>query len=468
MLLAFSLNGMAQDATSQLTAAYQHSAFALFNALAQQEKENVCFSPLSVQMALSMVQNGAAGNTLAQLQKVLGTEGFSKEDIGQFNKTLVTAITYRPPYNENDFNFDSETDPQDMYDGMYPQCELANSLWRRPDVQLYDDFVQALRNYYDASVDAVYFDTWEGIGKINDWANDKTHGLIPTIYEEPQSSDLAIVLANALYFKGGWTQPFSPEETNKGEFLLNDDTYAMVDMMFSRDKYDFAITSSFQTITLYYGAEWNSSMTLFVPLEGTALPPLTYDEWSASQQTKNMHINLYMPRFEISGKYELKDVLEGLGVTDAFSQNANFTMMSKVNRSIGRVSQLSKIQVDEKGTEAAAITVIEMPDGIDQTKPEDYQDFRVDRPFYFTIQSRKANAILFVGRVSKLEGPLGDLTAIQAIPSDSIVNGRSAQRDASSLKNSVNRKCFDLSGRRLSTPSAHGIYIHNGKKVLVK
>lgn len=146
MLLAFSLSGMAQDATSQLTAAYQHSAFALFNALAQQEKENVCFSPLSVQMALSMVQNGAAGNTLNQLQRVLGTEGFSNVEIGQFNQNLTQTLTTRPPYKEEYFNFDPETDPQDMYDGMYPQCELANSLWRRPDVQLYDDFVQALRN----------------------------------------------------------------------------------------------------------------------------------------------------------------------------------------------------------------------------------------------------------------------------------------------------------------------------------
>ena len=203
MLLAISLNGMAQEATTQLKAAYQHSAFTLFNAVAGQEKENVCFSPLSVQMALSMVQDGAAGNTLTQLQRVLGTEGFSNEEIGQFNQNLTRTLTARPPYKEEYFNFDPDMDPQDVYDGMYPVCELANSLWRRPDVHLYDDFVQALRDYYDAGVDAVQFNTWEGIRKINDWASEKTHGMIPEIYKEPQSDDLAVVLANALYFKGG-------------------------------------------------------------------------------------------------------------------------------------------------------------------------------------------------------------------------------------------------------------------------
>ena len=458
MLLAISLNGMAQEAAAQLTAAYQHSAFALFNALAGQEKENVCFSPLSVQMALSMMQDGAAGNTLTQLQRVLGTEGFSNEEMGQFNQNLTQTLTARPPYKEEYFNFDPEMSPQDVYDGMYPVCELANSLWHRPDVHPYDDFVQALRGYYDAGVDAVQFNTWEGIRKINDWASERTHGMIPEIYKEPQSDDLAVVLANALYFKGSWTVHFWRENTQQGTFLLNDKTYAQVDMMFARNRYDCALTPSFRTITLYYGADGNFTMTLFVPLEGTALPPLTYDDWSASRKTADLHINLYMPRFEVTGNYNLNEVLKDMGMTDAFDpQRADFTKMCEVNRAIGRVSQLSKIQVDEEGAEAAAITVIEMPDGIDLTKPEDYQDFRVDRPFYFTIQSRDANAILFAGRVSMLDGPQGDLTVIRDITDPSFVNSESS-----------NGTSFDLSGRRLTTPSTKGIYIRDGRKVLVK
>ncbi len=456
-LLAFSLNGQAQDVSSQMTTANQKSAFEMFNRVAQSEPDNVCFSPLSVQIALSMVQNGAAGNTLSQLQQALGTTGLSNEEIGAFNKQLAQTLTERPPYNEDDWAYFYGDDPREIYDGYFPQCELANALWTRPNVQLYEDFVQALRNDYDAGVDAVHFDTWEGIAKINNWVNDRTHGLIPKLYDEPRSSDLAVVLMNALYFKGSWTIPFAPELTEQGRFLLNDKTYAMVDMMLARDVFPCAVTPSFQTITLYYGANHEFSMTVFVPLEGTALPPLTYEDWSAAQQQRYLHVNLYMPRFEIDGKYDLVPVLKGMGVTDAFDdRKADFTKMCAVNRPIDEIYQLSKIHLDEKGTEAAALTVIEMSDGIDTTRPEDYQDFKVDRLFYFTIQCHKTNTILFAGRVNHLNGPIGVIDGIGSLsPTPSPVREGSAGA------------VYDISGRRLTKPQ-RGVNIVDGRKVVVR
>ena len=472
IFMAFSLNGMAQDTDAQLTRSYQHSAFALFNAVAQQETGNVCFSPLSVQMALSMVQNGAAGNTLSQLQQALGTTGFTNEEIGQFNAKLSKALTERPAELVQIIEEEAEwegLDPQDMCDSYFSRCELANALWTRPNVHLYDTFVEALRTYYDAGVDAVWFDTWEGIDKINDWVNERTHSLIPKLYDEPQSEELAVVLMNALYFKGCWVKPFLLEDTDKGQFLLNDETYAKVDMMFSRDRFDCAITPSFRTITLYYGAEWDFSMTLFVPLEGTALPPLTLDDWAAAMKPKYLHINLYMPRFEIEGRYDLIEVLKNLGVTDAFDdRKADFMKMCEVNRAIGQIYQLSKIIINEEGTEASALTVIEMSDGIDLTKPEDYQDFKVDRPFYFTIQSRKANTILFVGRVTQLAGELGQIDGVKRPTPD-------PSRDGGEKAGAV----YDLNGRKVNLITSpypvgegrtltRGIFIIDGRKVVVK
>ena len=462
IFMAFTLDGMAQDADAQLTTSYQHSAFALFNAVAEREPDNVCFSPLSVQMALSMVQNGAAGNTLSQLQQALGTTGFTNEEIGQFNAKLSKALTERPTDMMEFIEREAEwagMDPQEMYDGWYPKCELANALWTRPNVYLYDSFVNALRSYYDAGVDAVWFNTWEGIEKINGWVSDKTHGLIPKLYDEPQSEELAVVLMNALYFKGSWSIPFAPENTEKGQFLLNDETYAKVDMMLARDRFDCAITPSFQTITLYYGLEWNYSMTLFVPLEGTTLPPLSFEDWTAAMKPTNLHINLYMPRFEIDGNYNLKEVLQSLGVTDAFDYDrVDFTKMSEVKRAIDKIYQLSKIIVNEEGTEAAALTVIETPDGMDMTRPEDYQDFKIDRPFYFTIQSRKANTILFAGRVTHLEGPIEYVTAIERPTSDPFRDGGEKAG-----------AWYDMSGCRLNTsPTRGGVYIKDGRKVVVK
>jgi serpin B len=455
VLMAPTMNGQAQEAKTQMTKAYQLSAFELFNAVANNETANVCFSPLSVQIALSMLQNGAAGNTLSQLQQALGTTGLSNEEIGAFNKQLAKTLTARPTYDEEVYRnmmWDPDGNPREVYDGWFPQCELANALWTRPDAQLYEEFMQALRNDYDACVDAVNFDTWEGINKINNWVSDHTHGLIPKLYDEPQSNDLDVVLMNALYFKGSWSKPFAPELTEQGKFFLNDETYTTVDMMLARDVFQCAVTPSFQTITMDYGTNGDFSMTIFVPLEGYTLPPLTYEDWNAAQQLQYQHVNLYMPRFVIDGKYDLKTVLKGMGVTDAFDEMADFTKMSEVNRAISAIYQLSKIIVDEKGTEAAALTVIEEATGIDLTRPEDYQDFKVDRPFYFTIQSRKANTILFAGRVNHLDGPIGVIDGISLTPAPSPVREGSI---------------YNLNGQRLMKPQ-RGVNIVNGRKVVVK
>ena len=459
LILLFEVGMDAQETRNQLANAYQRSAMSMFNELAQQETDNICFSPLSVQIALSMMQNGADGNTLSQLHRALGTEGFSKEEIGQFNSALTQALMERPQYDEWYQEFYPESDARDVYDGMYPICELANSLWTRPDVQLYETFLETLRNDFDAGMDAVYFDTWEGIGKINGWVNEHTHGLIRSVFNAPQSEDLALVLINTLYFKGSWRVQFPPENTSQGQFLLDDGTYTKVDMMLTRDRFDCAITPTFQTITLYYGSEFDFSMTVFVPLEGTALPPLTFDDWSAAQRPKDMHINLYMPRFQVDlRKYELINVLKSLGVKDAFNGNADFTRMCNAKRAIDQIYQLSKITVDEKGTEAVAATIIMESDGMDLTRPEDYQDFKVDRPFYFTIQSRKTGVILFAGRVKHLDGPIGQVDAIPSLPTE-MVNSKS-----------IKGQYYDLSGRRLTAPSVlpKGVYIRDGKKVAVK
>lgn len=438
----------AQDVNTQVATRYQQSGLSMFNELVKDRGDNICFSPLSVQIALSMVQNGADGNTLKQLKQVLGTEEFSNEEIGQYNSCLTKTLTERPQYFEEEWKWYEEANPQEAFDSFYPKCELANGLWTRPDVKLYDDFVQALRTNYDAQVENVSFDTWEGIGKINDWAFDKTHGLIPSIYDEPQPSDLAVVIINALYFKGMWRNAFIKGETTKDKFLLNDDTYVETDMMCARERFDCAETPSFYAITLYYGYTNNFSMTIFVPREGTSLAPLTYDDWDATRKPTNLPINLYMPRFEISNKFDLVDLLQAMGVTDAFGEGADFSKMSEVNRSISKITQLSKIKADEEGTEAAAITVVDITDGMSIIDPNDYQDFRVDRPFYFTIQSSKSNAILFIGRVTQLEGQRGAVNSIDDIPSNS--------KSSSAI--------YDLSGRQLSIPPSKGLYIEDGRK----
>lgn len=446
-LLPFTASVAAQEGDAQLTKAYQQSAFSLFNAVAQNEADNVCFSPLSLQVALSMVQHGAAGNTLQQMQQVLGTIGFSNQQIGEFNRQLSKQLTERPPYDADYCRIFDPENPQEAYDGMYPICELANALWRRPNVELYEDFLQALRTYYESPVEAVEFATWEGVGRINEWASDHTHGLIPKIFQEPQSEDLAIVLTNALYFKGSWTFPFVEEATQEQPFWLDGESFVRTDMMSLLETLKCSATPSFQTVTLPYGEGMTFSMTLFVPKEGTQLPPLTYEDWSAAAQSRHYQpLHLWMPRFEVEGDYDLTGVLDDLGMKDAFSRSADFTKMCERNRKIDKVSQLSKIIVNEKGTEASAITVIAMCDGMGPD-PASFQDFTVDRPFYFTIQNNEEGAVLFVGRVTQFPGTVEHLAGVSAV---------GQQQKAG--------RCYDLQGRSLQRAPQKGVYIQDGQK----
>jgi serpin B len=401
------------DGMTVLPKAYQQTSFNMFNQLAADPEadDNICFSPLSVQIALSMVQNGADGNTLKEMQTALGTYGYSNEEINAFNQSLITSITSRPPFDPNDWKWYVDNDEEEArkyYDAAYPTCEIANSVWYRPDVRINDSFIDILKSSYDGGIGSVEFDTEEGIGEINRWVNDKTHGMIPKIYEEPQSDELAVVLANALYFKGSWSDQFDAGMTKPDVFHCGDGSAVKTDMMCSMSEYHAAVNDKFRMLTLFYGRK-DYSMTLFVPVEGTTLPELTSDDWQQTMteayEQEHQPYAVYMPKFDFNGKYNLKSVLMKMGINDAFDEyKADFTKMyADHNRAIDKVFQLSRISVDEEGTEAAAVTVIEMPDcaGPD---PDDYKEFRVDRPFYFTIENRKQQSVLFVGRVATLEG----------------------------------------------------------------
>ena len=387
----------------------QRTAFRLFDQLrvTKRKTDNICFSPLSVQLTISMVQNGADGNTLLEMKEAMGVGGYSDGELNAFNQSLTQALTSRPEFIAEQWRFYGESDEEarKRYDAAYPMCEIANSVWHRPDITLYGIFTETARSYYDAGVGSVWFDTQEGIDEINRWVNDKTHALIPQIYSEPQPSDLAVVLADALYFKGAWQHPFDKADTRPGVFHNAGGDSVMTSLMTVNADYQSTATDKFQTITLPYG-NGDFSMTIFLPVQVTKLPELTRQDWenTINQEPVYTSYALTLPRFEFDGRHELNNVLKKMGMKDAFSPSAaDFTRMADNPLCISKVYQLDKISVDEEGTEAAAVTVI----GMDETcepDPTTFKPFTVDRPFYFTIESRKEKAVLFVGRVATLEG----------------------------------------------------------------
>ena len=452
IMLVFSTCLMAQNTSENLITTYQKAAFNFFKNVADDNEGNICFSPVSLQLALSMVQNGAADNTLKQIRTVLGTSDIQENDVNKYNLDLAKKLTYRPEFNLKDWNWNNnEEEARKAYDAAYPICELANGIWTRPDVILLDTYIKLIKEFYDAGFGNVDFTTEEGIQVVNDWVCLKTHGLIKKIFDEPQSEDLAVVLANALYFKGNWQNQFDESETKPDSFHIGNGMAIMADMMSVHSFFNTSHSEKFRTITLPYGYN-DFSMTLFVPVKGTELPELTADDWKKGFTIENRYTpyNLYFPKFVIDGNYNLVPILQKMGMTDAFNPLcADFSRMRDVPMFISAAFQMSKISVDEEGTEAAAVTVFSYKD---TAIPDfdSYTDFKVDRPFYFTIENRKSETVLFVGRVTELDGPrVKDVSGIDPVTvSDS------------------EHRMFDLSGRQINNIPEKRIFIQDGKKII--
>ena len=445
-VLATSTCAIAQGSAEPLETIYQKFSFTLFDKVLENEDESVILSPLSAQIALSMVQNGAAGNTLAEIQQAMGTNAYTNEQVNEYNQHLAEQLFYRPSFTY-DPEKESEEEAREAYEAAYPICETANGIWSANSYPLLESYKNQLKSFYDAEVGEVDFGTQEGIDVINGWVDDKTHHLIPTILNNPNGNILTL-LANALYFKGSWASPFNTYLTQTGKFHLADGSTTDVEMM-TVDNLIAATTTSdkFSTVTLPYG-KGDFSMTIFLPTEAQEMPALTHEDWLAAtdKNATKKEMVFTMPKFEIEGNYELSDIFKSLGMEEAFSGAADFSLMSDYGLSIADIFQSGKIIVDEKGTEAAAVTVVMMWNGMPS------ETFVIDRPFYFTIENQSTHTILFVGRMMEIKKPANSPDGINHTPCLPINN----------------HQLYDLSGRAIKQAPHKGIYIDNGRKVVVK
>lgn len=452
-VLSFCVSSFAQESTEAMQAQCQNFAFTIFDKVAQKEEKNVCFSPLSAQIALSMVLNGADGETLRQMKSVLGVEEYDLEAVNQFLSQAMSSLTTRPAFEYVPKGWETEEQQRERYNADYPICELVNSVWMKDGFPFYDEFLNVLREMYQAETGYVDFTTQEGIDIINSWVNEKTHSLIPKLYGEPLDFQVVMVLANALYFKGAWSSTFNEYETTRQVFHNADGTQMEVDMMHDQAYKLVGYTDGFTVVKLPYGVNGDFSMTLFLPKDETAFPQLTLEEWKTGReqlQTKN--IDLSLPCFTTEGSYDLKDLLKEMGMVDAFDRNkADFSKLSPKQVFISKVNQLSKIIVNEKGTEAAAITSIEVAGNGMPTDPEEYVTF--DRPFYYTIEHNGTGMVLFVGRVNQFDNNTAHGS----------VNGINTP-----VHQSNTPQLYDLAGRRLNGIPQKGIYIQNGRKIVIR
>lgn len=354
----------------------------LFREVIQAEKDkNVFISPLSVSMALGMTLNGANGGTLDAMQNTLELAGLSTEEINQSYKSLMELLI--------------QLDPQVKF-------EIANSIWHRDDYTFEPDFINLNKTFFDAVVRALNFADPGAKDIINAWVKEQTHGRIEEIVDQI-TPDHVMFLINAIYFKGIWTYEFDPANTKDDQFITVGGSPVPCKMMNVKGDFSYFANESFQAIDLPYG-DAGFSMTIFLPKVPSDIDPLiaglTPEKWSAWVASFSKHaVELSLPRFSMQYDLTMNDVLTALGMGIAFSDDADFTRMHRLGGlKISKVKHKSFVQVDEEGTEAAAVTSVEII-RVTWGTGGGLLTMRVDHPFVFAIRENHSGTILFIGKV---------------------------------------------------------------------
>ena len=353
----------------------------LFRELINQEEadNNMFISPLSVSMALGMTYNGAAGATRDEMSSTLELAGLSIDEANRSYQSLIHLLANLDP----DVTF-----------------TIANSIWSRLGIPVKPSFVELNKTYFDALVRSLDFSNPESADTINSWVEDNTGGKIKSIVEKPIDPATVMFLINAIYFKADWAARFDPDSTFDGIFHLADSTTVSCPMMTRPDSFDVFTGANFSALDLPYG-DSSFSMMIFLPDAGTSVNELagefTDENWNLwTGSFERVVLPLVLPKFKISYDVTLNDVLKSLGMNLAFSQWADFSnMIEGGGVFIDQVKHKTFVEVDETGTEAAAVTVVGI--GIVSFPPP---QFVVNRPFLFVIYERTSKSILFMGRVT--------------------------------------------------------------------
>lgn len=385
----FSNNHGTKESDSGVTALVNgNNAFAidLYQHLRTVEN-NLFFSPYSISSALAMTYGGAKGNTFVQMAQALHFELEEKNLHAEFKhlRELLDEST-------------GETKNQLM---------VANALWPQEDYRLRRSYLNLLRKFYGARVTRVDFREDEiAREKINTWVAEKTAEKICELISPGVLDSLTrLVLVNAIYFKGAWEEPFSADQTTEGLFHPTVEEEIPVQMMHQKSLFSYYEDDHLQLLELPY-AGGNLSMVVLLPKEISgitgledSLTPDRLASWTAG--LTETEVNVALPKFELSFPFRLDESLQSMGMTDAFTGQADFSGMEESRELyLGAVLHKAFVSVNEEGTEAAAATAV-----ILQTKSVSFMsvDFIADHPFIFLIRDNRTGSILFLGRVVRPE-----------------------------------------------------------------
>ncbi len=384
VLLAGLCRGDAALADQALEASGGAFAFKLLEQLAKDRPHaNVSISPYSAATILQMVANGAEGTTRSEMQQVLGTAGLSSGVVNAANKDIAQSLK----------NGNAQV-----------MLTVANAVWYRPGTPVKPAFIASNQEFYGATMDALDFGDPHAPDIINSWASEQTHGKIQRIADRMiDPAHTRLFLADAIYFKGRWASPFAVKDTQMSPFHLRGGGQRMIPMMSLRKTLDYREVQGYQAVRLPYEGG-NLAMYVVLPDESSSpeniLGLLNGDAWRHVVKTgfSSREGSIELPKFKIEYGVELRRALQALGMTAAFdASTADFSGIAP-GLFISAARQKTFVEVNEEGTEAAAVSAVGVALTALKPAPKPFQMI-VDRPFLFLIEDRQTGTILFMGIV---------------------------------------------------------------------
>ncbi|MBN2789334.1 MAG: serpin family protein [Candidatus Delongbacteria bacterium] len=352
---------------------------------ADEKNDNIFFSPYSISSALAMTFAGSNGNTEVEMAKAL-----------EFTKNTDAF--------HQDFSKITDKINEIGKKGIV-KLSVANSLWMQEGYTFLDAFKNIGKKYYNAQIENLNFAEDEKSRQIiNQWVEEKTNDKIKELIQQGILDALTrLVLTNAVYFKGEWKEQFQKNATKTTTFHNAKGNDVASEMMYNKAMYGYYENDKFQFLEMPYKGN-DVSMLVLLPKETQGLGKIeselnmsTID--SAIDNIKGKEVKVYFPKFKLNLSYELSSLMKDLGMNDAFTKAADFSKMTgNKELYISAIIHKTFIEVDEKGTEAAAATAVVMR--MKGAMPQPCPEFKCDHPFFYFIRENETGTILFTGRLN--------------------------------------------------------------------
>ncbi|XP_054237531.1 ovalbumin-related protein X-like [Indicator indicator] len=374
-------------------------SFDVFKVLkAQHANDNIFYCPLSIISTLAMVYLGARGNTQSQMEKVLHFDNVTR--IGDTTDSQCGTSEYIHKLFKDLLS--DITKPNASY-----SLKIADRLYIEKKYPVLPEYLQCIKQLYKVEPKEVDFktDTEDVRRFINSWVEKETNGQIQDfLVSGSVGLDTALVVANAVYFKGIWKTAFKQEDTREVPFNVTEQESKPVQMMCQNSTFRVSVLAAekMKILELPY-ASGELSMLILLPDEISGLEQLEnkvsfekLTEWTSPNVMEKKRVKVYLPRMKFEEKYNLTSVLMALGMTDLFSPLANLSGISSAESlKVSEAIHEARMEVNEEGTSSGSEDVVE-----DIKHSHEIEEFRADHPFLFLIRHNPTNSILFFGRYS--------------------------------------------------------------------